>query len=216
MEKCFEKEKCYFINHSKVLYEILPKCRFEAMQHLNISNSAPVLQLPLTDLQQYDQISSQKIGSIVHLNYSKISQEAIDIFQNLTYDYLEAIKYIIFTSEDLKQNVCGSNLSPVKYSYDRFKNVPAFSTREYLNFPAKIQKILKSMNYAEFLAIQEITKFNSHFKWILCIPVIKIIDPEHDESYKTAKIKPILEIGNCNKWAHTNDFWWNAICKIKV
>uniref|UniRef100_A0AC35F4U3 Uncharacterized protein n=1 Tax=Panagrolaimus sp. PS1159 TaxID=55785 RepID=A0AC35F4U3_9BILA len=176
---CFQRQNCFMKSHEKVIHEIFPFCRFETLQEMDIKNISPPELVTKSRFETFDELSEQTIEYFPDLSTNSLPQKTIEIFQNLTYGHLEAIKVYLLCISELKKGFCNPTVSLDFYIQPSPKKSKIFSNipEEFPFIPSETAKILSSLTYQDFVAVKDIVNIDSHYRWILCSPIVGISPP---------------------------------------
>uniref|UniRef100_A0AC35FR01 Uncharacterized protein n=1 Tax=Panagrolaimus sp. PS1159 TaxID=55785 RepID=A0AC35FR01_9BILA len=227
IQECFFNLKCLMKSHDKIIDEILPFCRLEALEKLNITDfeSMPIF----NDSSEIDELSSLKIGKISNLNEKTLPKKTIKIFQNLTYGHLEAIKISLIPWPKLKKDFCDPSskfLSIKSPNQSKSEKILSqfFIRYPYITVSKEIKTILENITAEEFQAVKDVINVSAHFRWIICKSVIILSTPiktvtkvqksECKKDETTTKFEPSLtNLKICRKWVLQDEFNKSGICK---
>uniref|UniRef100_A0A914P5V2 Uncharacterized protein n=1 Tax=Panagrolaimus davidi TaxID=227884 RepID=A0A914P5V2_9BILA len=176
---CFQRQNCFMKSHEKVIHEIFPFCRFETLENMDIKNISPPELVTKSRFETFDELSEQTIEYFPDLSTNLLPQKTIEIFQNLTYGHLEAIKVYLLCISELKKGFCNPAVSLDFYIQPSPKKTKIFSNipEEFPFIPSETAKILSSLTYQDFVAVKSIVNIDSHYRWILCSPIVGISPP---------------------------------------
>uniref|UniRef100_A0A914YC73 Uncharacterized protein n=1 Tax=Panagrolaimus superbus TaxID=310955 RepID=A0A914YC73_9BILA len=176
---CFQRHNCFMISHDKVIHEILPLCRYETLIKMDIKNLQPPNPIIKNKFEAFDELSTQTIDYFPDSTSTLLTQKSIEVFQNLTYGHLEAIKVYLLSINELKKGFCNPTVSLVFYIQQRpdkskiFSNIP----EEFPFIPSETASILSTLTYQDLIAVKSVVNVDSHFRWIMCSPIVGISPP---------------------------------------
>uniref|UniRef100_A0AC34FRP7 Uncharacterized protein n=1 Tax=Panagrolaimus sp. ES5 TaxID=591445 RepID=A0AC34FRP7_9BILA len=147
---------------------------------MNIENILPPNLIAKNKFEAFDELSSQKIDYFPDTNSTQLlSQKCIEVFQNLTYGHLEAIKVYLLSIIELKKGFCNPTVSLVFYIQQRpdkskiFSNIP----EEFPFISSETAAILSTLTYQDLIAVKNVINVDPHYRWIMCSPVVGIAPP---------------------------------------
>uniref|UniRef100_A0A914QUK8 Uncharacterized protein n=1 Tax=Panagrolaimus davidi TaxID=227884 RepID=A0A914QUK8_9BILA len=163
--------KCTVQNQYNIFDKIINKCSDETFKKLNITFS-PAKPVTTTYIDDLNELGAKKVGPI---SDSAVSKENLEIFGNLTYDELDALKITATISPYLKQYICDPKDDTTNFQFVQMF-IATSATVDAPQIPEKIKNLSKTFTQDTYDAVKAVLKVQPHFRWLICSSIFAISD----------------------------------------
>uniref|UniRef100_A0AC34FRL1 Uncharacterized protein n=1 Tax=Panagrolaimus sp. ES5 TaxID=591445 RepID=A0AC34FRL1_9BILA len=169
---CLRGHKCLLKLEFDAIDETLNECRIQAFQKLRISlDSDDMEKISTKDtVENIDDLATKMIGPLSDKYSTKLSQNIVDTFGNLTYEQLNAIKEVAVIQPYTQNYFCyfpkTITLQKLKKAkiFHEFPKISVFPDY-YLSGLSMITKTeFRKLTEAQFNAVKEVVKIHPHFR----------------------------------------------------